>query len=67
MRIIYTNTDSMLVFILNDNAYVEFRDTLEVRALFYFCEVPANHPCVKYVESNDRKTGKVGFFQDLTK
>ena len=66
MRMLYTNTDSLIMQFFTNDLYKEILDVSQLQSLFDFIEIPANHPsCLG--TPNDPNKGKVGFFKDETK
>jgi hypothetical protein len=63
----YTDTDSMFLYIESPDAYAEIRDTQNIRGLFDLSEVSETHPCQGFCSPNDINAGKVGYFKDETK
>ena len=66
MRMLYTDTDSLILQFFTGDLYRELLDVPQVRRLFDFSEIPANHP--SHLSSpDDPNKGQVGFFKDETK
>ena len=66
MRMLYTDTDSLIMQFFTNDFYKEILDVPQLRRLFDFSEIPANHPsCLG--TPDDTNKGKVGFFKDETK
>ena len=66
MRMLYTDTDSLIMQFFTNDFYKELLDVPQLRSLFDFSEIPANHPsCLG--TPNDSNKGKVGFFKNETK
>jgi hypothetical protein len=66
MRLLYTDTDSLILQFFTPNLYGELLDAPQVRCLFDFSEIPTNHPS-GLSSPEDPNKGKVGFFKDETK
>ena len=66
MRMLYTDTDSLILQFFTGDLYRELLDPPQIRRLFDFSEIPANHP--SHLSSpDDPNKGQVGFFKDETK
>ena len=66
MRMLYTDTDSLIMQFFTNDLYREILDVPQMRSLFDFSKIPANH--LSFLGTpNDPKRGKVGFFKDETK
>ena len=66
MRMPYTDTESLIMQFFTNDLYKNFFDVPQLRGLFDFSEIPANHPCCLGTH-DDPNRGKVGFFRDETK
>ena len=66
MRMLYTDTDSLIMQFFTNDLYKELLDVPQLRRLFDFSEIPANHPSCLGTFGDPNK-GKVGFFKDETK
>ena len=66
MRLLYTDTDSFILQFFTDDLYKEILEHQNIRNLFDFSEIPANHPS-GLSTPNDPNKGIVGFFKDETK
>ena len=66
MHMLYTDTDSLILQFFTEDLYRELLDVPQLRGLFDFSEIPANHS--SYLGApDDPNRGKVGFFKDETK
>ena len=63
---LYTDTDSLILQFFTHELYKELLDVFQLRGLFDFSEILANHPS-HLGFPNDPNKGKVGFFKDETK
>ena len=66
MRMLYTDTDSLIMQFVTNDLYKEVLDVPQLRGLFDFSKISENHPsCLGTLD--DLNKGKVGFFIDETK
>ena len=66
MRMLYTDTDSLILQFFTGDFYREVLDVPQLRTLFDFSGIPVNHPSgLSFPE--DPNKDKVGFFKDETK
>ena len=66
MHMLFTDTISLILQFFTHDLYKELLDEPQLRSLFDFSEIPANHPSHLGFPDDPNK-GKVGFFKDETK
>ena len=66
VRMLYTDTDSLILQFSVPDLYRELRDTPNLRALFDFSKIPVGHPC-GLGDPLDPHADEVGFFKDELK
>ena len=66
MRMLYTDTDSLILQFFTEDLYRELLNVPQLRGIFDFSEIPANHPS-HLGAPDDPNRGKVGFFKNETK
>ena len=66
MHMLYTGTYSLIIQSFTHNIYIEQLDVPQLRGLFDFNEIPANHPS-HFGFLDEPNKGKVGFLKDETK
>ena len=66
MRMLYTDTDSLILQFSVPDLYQELRDTPELRGLFDFSKIPVGHPS-GLGNPNDPHADEVGYFKDEMK
>ena len=66
MHMLYTDTDSLILQFITHDLYKELLNVPQLRGLFDFSEILANHSSHLGLP-DDHKKGKVGFFEEETK
>ena len=66
MHMLFTDTDLLILQFFTHDLYKELLDVPQVRGLFDFSEIPADH-FSHLGFFDDLNKGKVGFFKDETK
>ena len=66
MRMLYTDTDSLIMQIYTSDLYTQLLHEPELKRIFDFSEIPVNHPSHLSLPHDPNK-GQVGFFKDETK
>ena len=66
IRMLYTDTDSLIMQLFTNDQYMDIQNVPQLRDLFNFSEIQANHPTFLGTPKDPNKN-KVGFFKNETK